>query len=86
MPETKAAAKYDAPKIGDAFESVIQQVRQAYSTSDKSGMSIQAVDIELNFKSVAIAEDGWVLFGKDTKESHMEIRLATRITPGAAEK
>jgi hypothetical protein len=75
------AAKYDAPEIGKVFESVVQQISQAYSASDQSKMSIQAVDIELNFKSVAIAENGWVLFGKDTKESHMEIKLATRITP-----
>jgi hypothetical protein len=78
------AANYDAPEIGKVFESVIQQVSQAYCAADQSRMSIQAVDIELNFKSVAIAENGWALFGKDTKESHMEIKLATRITPDIA--
>lgn len=83
---SNAPAKYDAPPIGKVFESVIRQVREAYSTSDESGMSIQAVDIELNFKSVAIDEKGWALFGKDTKQSQMEIRLATRITPGGPEK
>jgi hypothetical protein len=77
------AAKYAAPDIGKVFESVIQQVGQAYAA--RSGMDLQAVDIELNFKSISISEDGWVLFGKDTKESHMEIRLAARLTPDSAE-
>jgi hypothetical protein len=77
----KDAAKYDAPEIGKVFESVVSQVSQAYLAATDSRVGIQAVDIELNFKSVNIAEDGWVLFGKDTKESHMEIRLATRIPP-----
>lgn len=48
-----------------------------------SGALVSAVDIELNFKSVTISEKGWVLFGKDTDQSQMEIKLATRITPPA---
>lgn len=44
---------------------------------------VNAVDIELTFKSVTINEKGWVLFGRDTDQSQMEIRLATRLTPPA---
>jgi len=83
----KEPAIYSAASIGDVFQSVVNEVRETYElemrrTGDSHGsVLINAVDIELNFKSIVLSEKGWVLFGKDSTQSQMEIRIATRITP-----
>lgn len=82
-------AVYSAAAIGAVLESVINEIQKVYKHDISSKSSDQnqtttlmsAVDIELNFKSVTLAEKGLAIFGKDTKESVMEIRLATRVTP-----
>jgi len=81
-------ATYNAAAVGEVLKSVVGEIRKAYEfemqrayTAASPAVLMNAVDIELNFKSVMLTQQGWVLFGKDTKESTMEIRLATRITP-----
>jgi hypothetical protein len=63
--------------LEDAYPSELCQVSQIPSAL------VNAVDIELNFKSITISEKGLALFGKDSAQSHLEVRLATRITPPA---
>jgi hypothetical protein len=58
-----------------------EELRRRTNIPDTALAQLGAVDVELNFKSLTLNEKGWVLFGKDTKESQLEIRLATRILP-----
>jgi hypothetical protein len=41
-----------------------------------------AVDVEINFESVTINQKGIPLFTRNTTQSQMKIKLATRITTG----
>jgi hypothetical protein len=41
-----------------------------------------AVDVEVNFASVTINQKGIPLFVKNTTQSQMQIKLATRVVPG----
>lgn len=80
----KEAASYSVPAIGEVFGGVVDQVRKVYESELNRGAAaglMNAVDIELNFKSAMLSQKGWVVFGKDTKEASMEIRLATRLIP-----
>jgi len=85
----KKPATLNTGTIGEVFESVIDEIRKAYahdiSRSYDEGSSValmNAVDIELNFKSLTIEKKRkWLVITRNTKESTMEIRLATRITP-----
>jgi hypothetical protein len=81
-------ATYNAAAIGEVFKSVVGEIRKSYEfemqrayAAGSPAVLMNAVDIELSFKSVMLTQQGWVLFGKNTKESTMEIKLATRITP-----
>jgi len=85
---SRAPATLEAPSIGDVLQQVVEEVNKAHAALDgktEVGGTAQprlgAVDVELNFKSVTLNEQGWILFGKDTQESQLEIRLATRILP-----
>ncbi len=84
---TRLPTSLEAPSIGDVLRSVLEQIAAAHTAmrakpeQSKPTTQLGTVDLELNFKSVAVSEGGWLLFGKDSKESQLEIRLATRVEP-----
>jgi hypothetical protein len=45
-----------------------------------------AVDVEINFKTVTIDRKGLPLISKNTTQSQLEIKLATRIIPSVSSK
>ena len=80
--KSKAPALKKERQIGKVFNSIITDVKTGMAESKHEN----AVDIELNFESVALSQKGIPLFTKDSKQSQMKIRLATRILPGIESK
>lgn len=63
-------ATYNAAAVGEVFKSVVEEIRKTYEfemlrahNAGSPAVLLNAVDIELNFKSVALTQEGWVLFG-----------------------
>jgi hypothetical protein len=76
-----------APTVGEVLECIVQQIATAHNNlqqrrikGDVSAL-LSAVDVEVTLRNITTSENGWVLFGKDSQESQMEIKLATRILP-----
>lgn len=76
--KSKTPALKKERQIGKVFNSIITDVKTGMKESNHEN----AVDIELNFQSVALSQKGIPLFTKNSKESQMQIRLATRVLPG----
>ena len=80
--ESKAPVATKEHQIGKVFHSIIRDVKTGMAESKHEN----AVDIELNFQSVALSQNGIPLFTKNSKQSQMQIRLATRVLPEAESK
>jgi hypothetical protein len=64
------------PNVAKVFGDSLATVR----TEMIKNVHNHAVDLEVNFQSVAISKKGLLVFSKKT-ESTISIKLATRITP-----
>ncbi len=76
-------ATLNASDIGDVFQNVVTRLEAEMSLVAQSPtIAIDVVDVELNFKSVALNGNGGLLkFLVSDKEtnSSLEIKLATRL-------
>jgi hypothetical protein len=79
MSDPKTPAITDQPAVSDIFAHAISDLSEVMSQTHLK----DAVDIELNFKSVTTDSNGVPLFTKHSTESTLEIRLATRLTPAS---
>ena len=75
--KSKAPVATKEHQIGKVFDSIINDVKNGMVESKHES----AVDIELNFQSVALSQKGIPLFSKNSKQSQMQIRLATQVLP-----
>jgi len=75
--KSKAPVATKEHQIGKVFGSIVNDVKNGMVASKHES----AVDIELNFESVALSEKGIPLFSKSSNQSQMQIRLATRVLP-----
>ena len=65
------------PPVGDVFMQVVEQV----SNAAREGGHRNAVDLELTFAQVKASGGGVPLIVGTSKESNLQIRLATRLLP-----
>ena len=75
--DSKAPVSTKEHQIGKIFGTIIEDVKNGMAESKHEN----AVDVELNFQSVALSEKGVPLFSKSSSQSQMQIRLATRVLP-----
>ena len=77
--KSKAPVATKEHQIGKVFGSIVNDVKNGMVESKHEN----AVDVELNFQSVALSQKGIPLFTKSSNQSQMQIRLATRVLPAA---
>jgi len=80
--KSKAPVAKKEHQIGKVFNSIITDVKTGMVESKHEN----AVDIELNFQAVALSQKGIPLFTKNSNQSQMQIRLATRVLPETESK
>jgi hypothetical protein len=73
----KSPVEEQSEAVGSIFINMIATI----SAKAKSLNHNNAVDVEINFQSVTIDKNGIPLFTKHTKESQIQLKLATRILP-----
>ena len=78
MPGPSTPATNPGKSIAKVFQIMVNDLAREMNRSKHEF----AVDVEIDFNSVTINKKGIPLFTKSVTQSQMQIKLATRITPG----
>lgn len=77
--DTSLPSEAGGRRIARVFSTLVSQIQDQATAVNHAA----AIDVELNFKSANMTEKGWIIFGKDSQQTGLEIRLATQILPRA---
>ena len=77
MANSAKPAKSTGKRVAEVFRTTVTDLSARMS---EAGHEF-AVDIEIEFRSVALDSKGFPLFSKSTTQSQLNIKLASRITP-----
>ena len=82
MAHSAKPAKNTGKRVAEVFKTTVTDLSARMS---EAGHEF-AVDIEIEFRSVALDSRGFPLFSKSTTQSQLNIKLASRITPTKKEE
>ena len=78
MPDPSTPATSPGKSVAKVFKTMVNELVIEMNQAKHEF----AIDVQVDFKSVTINEKGIPLFSKSVTQSQMQIKLATRITPG----